>query len=152
MENDPDPNLEQLIHGQLQKLPYFAAPSTLIPRVMAVLQAQAQGPWWCNAWSSWPLPAKAAFLIMAVALAGFVSNSSSMVSDGMSAYSQQVAGRLGVFAVLGDILVRLANVLGEVGLNTAEPLLIYGLVTAAVLYLVCLGLGTMFVRVASKRS
>jgi hypothetical protein len=153
MENDPDPNLEQLIHRELQKLSHLSAPTTLVPRVMAALQARAQArPWWHRAWWNWPLPAKAAFLVVAVVLAGFVSRSGSMVSDSVSTYSQQAIQRLGFLSILWDILVRLADGLGGLWLKAGEPLLVYGLVAAAILYLMCIGLGTLFVRVASKPS
>ena len=151
MPNDPDPELEKLIHSQLQKLPLLSAPSSLMPRVLAAVQAQADGPWWRQPWWRWPRLAQAAFLVLTVLLAGFISNSGSLVSDGLTSYSQQLAQRLGGFSVLGEFLLRLLDT-AWLCLQDNQPLLLYALAATAVLYLVCIGLGTLFVRVAFQRS
>ena len=53
-----NPDLEKLIHQELQKLPELTAPATLIPGVLAAIQQRAAAPWWRQAWWDWPAPAK----------------------------------------------------------------------------------------------
>ena len=39
---------------ELRRLPLPRAPQTLLPRVMAAVQAWAQRPWYTRAWFAWP--------------------------------------------------------------------------------------------------
>jgi hypothetical protein len=48
-------NLERRIAWELAHLPSPAAPPTLLPRVMAAVQAWATRPWYERAWTTWPI-------------------------------------------------------------------------------------------------
>ena len=65
---NPD-DLERLTHRELHRLPAPRAPRTLLPRVMAAVEAWANRPWYTRAWFTWPLGwqvASAAALVLLV--------------------------------------------------------------------------------------
>ncbi len=49
----PD-DLERLVDRELKQLPPPRAPRTLLPRVMAAVEAGAPEPWYRQAWRTWP--------------------------------------------------------------------------------------------------
>lgn len=71
MANEPNPDLEKRIHAELRKLPDLPAPPSLIPRVLAKIQASAAPVWWQRPWMLWPMPARAASALLALSLLAF---------------------------------------------------------------------------------
>jgi hypothetical protein len=151
MQPEFDPKLESLIHQELRKLPELPAPPNLAPRVLAAIHARVSKPWWRQSWWNWPLAAQVAFLVIAVAIAGAFTQSGLMVDDSVRSYSQQVTEQASTLSALLDSFAPLLNAVALLW-QKAQPLLLYGLVLALGLYLACVGVGTMFVRVAIKRS
>jgi hypothetical protein len=47
--------LERRVHDELRRLPGPFAPHTLLPRVLAAVDAWANRPWYARAWFTWPL-------------------------------------------------------------------------------------------------
>jgi len=47
--------LEQHVHEELRRLPAPLAPHTLVPRILAAVEAWANRPWYARAWFTWPL-------------------------------------------------------------------------------------------------
>jgi hypothetical protein len=43
------------VHHELRRLPSPLAPDTLLPRVLAAMDAWARRPWYTRAWFTWPL-------------------------------------------------------------------------------------------------
>ena len=62
--------LEQRVHEELRRLPSPLAPGTLLPRVLAAVDAWANRPWYARAWFTWPLGWQIASVAF-VALAGY---------------------------------------------------------------------------------
>jgi len=60
-----DNERDSRLHKALKGMPDRRAPKTLLPRVMAAIEAQE--PAWSGAWWTWPAPARWAFML---ALAG----------------------------------------------------------------------------------
>jgi hypothetical protein len=152
MEPDLDTELETRIDSELKKLPFSKAPASLAPRVLSILAARARMPWWHRAWWDWPLAAQAAFLVVALAIAGGFSGGTLILDQNATAYSQQMSERLAPITGLGQIGMTLANAFGLLWDKAAQPFVLYGLALAGSLYLICLGLGTVCVRYALKRS
>jgi hypothetical protein len=48
-------DLEQRAHGELSRLPLPMAPPSLLPRVLAAVDAWARRPWYTRAWFTWPI-------------------------------------------------------------------------------------------------
>src|ERR1700730_9576250 len=61
-------DLEPLVDRELRQLALPRAPHTLLPRVLAAVQAWAQRPWYQRAWFTWPVAwqvaASAALLVI----------------------------------------------------------------------------------------
>ena len=47
-------DLERRVERELRRLPSPAAPHTLLPRVLAAVDAWARRPWYTRAWFTWP--------------------------------------------------------------------------------------------------
>ena len=60
-------DLERLVDRELKRLPTPRAPRTLLPRVMAAVDAAANMPWYRRAWFTWPLGWQAVSVSMGVA-------------------------------------------------------------------------------------
>ena len=48
-------DLEQRVDRELRRLPVPRAPHTLLPRVLAAVEAWVNRPWYTRAWFTWPL-------------------------------------------------------------------------------------------------
>lgn len=152
MDPEFDPQLESQIDAELKQLPPVKAPASLAPRVLALLEQRARLPWWQRAWWDWPLAAKAAFLVLAVALAGLAGGGGVMIDQGVADYSQQVTERLTPVGSLWDSAQTLFEAAGLLWAKTGQPLLVFFLIGVGALYVICLGLGTACVRYAMKRA
>jgi len=151
MNSEFDPKLEALMSAELKKLPPVAAPASLLPGVLSAIAARARLPWWQRAWWDWPLTAKAAFLLLALAIVGAFSGGGVMLDEGVSSYSQQVVERFGPVTSLWETVLTILNAVGSLMGTIGQPLLIYAATLIGLLYLTCLGLGTVCVRYALKR-
>ena len=63
-------DLEQRVNRELRRLPSPPAPHTLLPRVLAAVDAWVNRPWYERAWFTWPLGWQAASIAL-VALLGY---------------------------------------------------------------------------------
>lgn len=66
----PFADLEQRVDRELRRLPAPRAPHTLLPRVLAAVEAWVNRPWYTRAWFTWPLGwqvASVALLVLTVA-------------------------------------------------------------------------------------
>ncbi len=151
MEPEMDPKLEALLHRELKDLPPLKAPSSLTPNVMAILAARSRVPWWQRAWWDWPVAAKAAFVVVALVVAGGFSGGSLFLGDGVTNYSSEVLGRLdfadGILGNFTPLLVAFHRLWEEL----AQPFLLYGAIAAGAVYLMFIGVGTACFRFALKR-
>jgi hypothetical protein len=152
MSLEQDLELEKRLDAELKNLSPLAAPPSLIPRVLAVLQERAQKSWWQRAWWEWPLTAKLAFVVIALAIAGAFSSSGIMLGEGVTEYSQSVTEHLFNSGEEGGMLDSLISVIQVLWTSLAQPVLLYIVAGAGVLYLSCIALGTAFFRVALKRA
>jgi len=151
MDPEIDPKLEALLGEELKMLPALSAPTSLVPRVMAILAARHALPWWQRSWWDWPRAAKAAFLLVAVAIAGAFGGGGVLLDQGVVNYSQQVTERLAPASTLWDTALSLRTAAGLLWARAAQPLLVTLMIAAGLLYLICVGVGTAFVRSTLKR-
>ena len=63
-------DLETLVGGELRRLPMPRAPQTLLPRVLAAVQAWAQRPWYERAWFTWPVGLQIASIAALILIVG----------------------------------------------------------------------------------
>lgn len=152
-QSDPSRDEVRALHEQLRQLPQRKAPSTLIPRVMAAIQAKRQVPWYKRTWWTWPLSAKILSGILVVGLGvgtafllgpemgqafwgGCVSKLQS-ASDALAA----------VVSPVGSVVEALGFVLGKVN----RAVWVGAAMLGGFLYLSCVGLGTMLYRMSFSR-
>ena len=149
---DLDPKRDASLDRELKSLPLPKAPDALVPALMALLAARARVPWWQRAWWDWPLPAKAAFLILTLSVAALISGGGHVVGEGVADFSTDFLDRFNPFGLFLDILAPL----GAAGLLVWEmlvqPFLLYAAVAAGALYLACVAMGTACLRYALKRA
>jgi len=150
MQSNPDPNLAAALDAELKKLPPVPAPASLAPRVLALLAARAAQPWWRRVWWEWPLAAKAAFVLIAFAIAGVAGGGGVILGDSTTEYSLKVTDKLGLLTPLWNMLLALLNVAQVLWDKLGQPYLLYLAAAGAAAYLVCIGAGTMFLRVSTQ--
>ena len=67
----PFAELEQKMDRELRRLPAPRAPHTLLPRVLAAVEAWVNRPWYTRAWFTWPVGWQAASVaLLALVVAG----------------------------------------------------------------------------------
>lgn len=153
MESNPQQTLEELIHRELSKLPERPAPEALVPRVLARIQARQQKHWWQRPWPQWPWAAQFVSLPLmlasvAAALFGFsvlwklMAGYTDVVT--ISAMLDPVTDALDFLGVIGNTALVLARSVGQEWLLAA-------LLVPLLMYLACVGLGTLCYRMAYSR-
>ncbi|HEX5475899.1 MAG TPA: hypothetical protein VFX12_14660 [Vicinamibacterales bacterium] len=65
-------DLEALADRELRRLPAPRAPQTLLPRVMAAVEAWSPRPWYLRPWFAWPIVWRVASMAPLAALAYFL--------------------------------------------------------------------------------
>jgi hypothetical protein len=153
MDSTPPNNLEELIHRELAKLPDRPAPETLIPRVLAKIQARQQRRWWRQSWPHWPWAAQLASLpLMAASVAAALFGVSTVwrLLIG-SAEVGAMTGLMNRVSAVWDFLDVLGNAVLVLGRSVGQQWLLLALLVPLTMYLACVGLGTLCYRLAVYR-
>lgn len=150
MENNPQTNLEELIQRELSKLPERQAPQTLIPRVLAQIEARAHKRWWQCPWSYWPSSLKALSLpVMLGSAVGAVFGVSLQWNLFFANSSlAPMTDKLEWLSSVVDVLAALGNSVLVLGRAAGQQWLLLGLLVPVAMYLACVGLGTLCYRMA----
>jgi hypothetical protein len=135
--------LEHLIHRTLRDLPGRTAPRSLEQRVLAEIARRAALPWWRKSFTHWPVPARAAFLVLLIGVVKVVLMAAVWVMAGFDvaqfreAFATQFTWMEGGFAVVRAV----TDFFGIMARNI-PPLWLYGgLAFVATLYVTLFGLG-----------
>lgn len=131
-------DMERQLDRLLRALPPRRAPSSLEARVLGQLERRAALPWWRRSFAHWPLPARAAFLVVCVASIRLAFLGSTTAAAGVRSLSW--ARQVGMLASsVGHLAALMAP--------TAPPgWLFEGVAFCAVLYVVLFGLGAAVYR------
>jgi hypothetical protein len=145
--------LEQLIDGELRKLPELQAPETLVHRVMLAVHAQERQPWWQRPWLTWPRPAQVISSALSAATVAALAyfGAAAWRAAGIGSPLDRIVQWISSLAPLWDWLVTLANALALVLQKAGQPYLLIGLGIAAAMYLLCVASGTACYRLAFNR-
>ena len=145
--------MEAEIDRELKSLPDWRAPETLTLRVMAAIRQRARTPWYYQSWSAWPMPVQVSALAVSLALFGILCYAGwefSQLPTVVDA-SQKVSG---VFSLV-NALVNALSVLLEAIFLAIKHLgtwFIFGLLTTlAIAYGGCMGLGSVYFKLAFAR-
>jgi hypothetical protein len=131
-------DLEILVAGELRRQPEPRAPQTLMPRVLAAVQAWSGRPWYAREWFAWPLVwqlASAAALIVIVT--GGV-----MVHPLVQAGMQDIAPRLmpPVLSTVPQLALALDTTINTIRVlwrAVVQPFLPYAAVLVGLMCLTC---------------
>lgn len=145
---DHNPKIEEQIQRALQDLPELSAPATLAPRVMAAIRVQAARPWWQQSWAAWPQQIQTASLALLAFVAVALSLAGGWVWQDAS-LPQMSGGWREALPALGDTVVNTSLLLFR---HAGTTWLLLGLAAVMLMYLTCVGVGTLCFRlVISKR-
>jgi hypothetical protein len=145
--------LEAAVDRELKALPRLRAPQALLPRVMAVIEQRAGSPWYRRAWQTWSLPLQAvSMLVLMVAFAGLCLGSWQLVhAPAVASATSEASGCFRMLSTILSTLGVLANALA-LAVRSLGPLVLFGIMMALLLgYAVCVGFGTLYVRLAFAR-
>ena len=145
MPPEIDQNLERIIHQELRKLPPVKAPDAFSARVLASVRARRSLPWWQQSIWNWPNAARTAFMIALAVVVAVITGSTWWAGDiaakGADVFSESTQG-----------LQPFSNVFFTLWRTILQNVIVFAVAFSGMLYLLCLGAGTMFVRFAVRRS
>ena len=151
MNTELDKELETEISQALQGLPNLAAPPGFLRRTMGALEQPS--PWRLQPWTGWPLAARVAFLVFAVAVVGVAIAGLRVVEPGLLAgASRRLAPLVAGVASLWNAVSALAGALALAVEQLGKGFVLACFVAAAGACAACAGFGTIFVRVVLGRS
>ena len=153
MQNEREDKLAERIQRELDRLPLLNAPASLLPRVMAAVEARVHLPWWRRSWSTWPTGYRVLFLLVSVVLAAGCAYGLSVVGEDVSFPSLKtaVSGSFAFLRPVWELVLALGNALVLV-VRSGGPLLLWVLgLTVTAVYLASVGLGTLCYRVATNK-
>jgi hypothetical protein len=145
-DNGSDDTLERLVDRALHDLPLRRAPATLESRVFAELQRRAALPWWRRSFAHWPLAARAGFLVICIALIGFVFVGGAAAMDALRSLSDSGALSLSWVRAAGVLMASAGNLIALLTRAVQPGLLYGGIAVCAALYAVLFGLGAAVYR------
>jgi hypothetical protein len=153
MNPNHEPELETLVDRELKSLPPLPAPPSLAPRILAVIAACAEAPWYRRPWPTWPLALQGSSLAILLALFGTLCLGGVKLfqTEAVTETSAKVGGVLSVF----ELAWRTLGLLRDAGLQVIQHVgsgyVIGFAVVVLMAYALCLGLGSACVRFAYAR-
>ena len=153
MSFDYEKRLEAEVDRELKRLPELTAPQTLMLRVTAAIEKRPSLPWYRQSWQMWPLPLQAASFVLLMALFGLLCFGTWKLSHAES-FAAAMQPPLNWLSGLGAIWHVLTVVLNSVALAVKQlgtGILIACAAALAMGYAMCVGLGTVYLRLALAR-
>jgi hypothetical protein len=150
MNPDYDKQLEAAISRELKALPELAAPGVLANRVMAALEQRVRVPWYRRSWQMWPMVLQAAVLVVLLALFGGLCLAGWELSQAEA--TTFALHRVGEWFSGLSMIENTFNVLESAAVLVVKKLgtgfIVTCLVAAGIGYAMCVGLGTVYFRLA----
>jgi uncharacterized membrane protein len=150
MNPDYDKRLEAEISRELKALPELAAPDTLVNRVMTALEQRARVPWYRRSWQTWPVALQTASLVVLLALFGGLCLAGWELSQAEAATLalHRVGAWFSGLSVIGNTFNVLVSAAALAVKKLGTGFIIACLVLAGLAYALCVGLGTVYFRLA----
>jgi hypothetical protein len=153
MNPHDEKQLETAISRELKALPNLQAPGSLAARVMATIEQRQAVPWYRQAWQYWPLPVRAiATLVLVASFSSLCFLSWQFVqTPDFAAASSRVGSWFGSLGTIWNAFGVLKSAL-FLAVKSVNPAILIGCGVALALgYAMCLGLGTVYVRLGFAR-
>ena len=150
---EPLESWERELDRELSALPDLEAPTTLMPGVMARLQAPVKVAWYHSAWWQWPATLRTASLGGALALLAVLGWLSVGIGD-LGLWRQLTVLALEVKETVDFTLTTLETTLGAGAVfwsRYGQPILIAVAALLILTYLMCIAAGTALYRLAWRR-
>ncbi len=153
MNSEYEKQLELEIDRALKGLPELEAPRGLMPRVMAAIERRAALPWYRQPWQEWPLALQTVSMLILLGSFGGLCVASWQLTRaaGFTLAMQEVGQLFSGIAVIWNILTVLVGAVVLVLKHLGTPVLAGCLVAVGLGYAICVGLGTLCVRLAFAR-
>ena len=150
MNLDYDKQLEAAISRELKALPELMAPGALANRVMAAIGQRARVPWYRRSWQTWPVALQAASLVVLLVLFGGLCLGGWQLSQAET--TTLALHRVGEWFSGLSMIQNTFNVLVNAGVLVVKKLgtgfIVACLVAVGTGYAMCVGLGTVYFRLA----
>ena len=153
MNLEYEKELEAAIDRELKGLPELPAPDTLALRVMVAIESRAKVAWYRQPWEMWPAPLRMGSLALLLALFGGLCFGGWRLAQGEAfiGATHKLGQWLAGVSALGNTLSVLLGAVVLAVKQLGTGFLVAALMAVAVGYAVCLGLGTVCVRIAFAR-
>lgn len=141
---------ERELDRRLKNLPDRPAPADLAPRVLAAIAARAQAPWYRRPWTRWPRSVQVFSLAVTSFLLGSLTYAILHFPDlaAGDGYGRQLDTWMAPVRALWDAAVVVVGVIGGLLSRVSTWVWCVAGAVCAVMYLTCIGLGTVFYRLA----
>ena len=153
MNFDYEKRLETAVDRELKQLPELLAPHTLIMRVMKAIEARLGLPWYRQSWQMWSPALRTTSLAILVALfSGLCFGTWKLTHlESVAATTASVGHWFGGFGVIWHAAAALVSalVVAVKQLGTGFLVAIFAALTLG--YALCVGLGTVYLRVGLAR-
>jgi hypothetical protein len=131
-------DLERFAARELERLRPPRAPHTLLPRVMASIQAWSSRPWYERAWFKWPLPAQVVSIaVLTLLVAGAIRLLPHVEAGADRAASMLAADVLGSASGMAASTASAAAAARVVWRATIQPLAPYAFALVVLMCLAC---------------
>jgi len=153
MDSRYEQRLEAEIDRAMKSLPELQAPSTLVRRVSAAIAQRRSSPWYRQPWSAWPVPLRAAALVILAAFFASLCLGVWRLPDTQSylAATRPAADWFSGITTLWSALNALLGALAQAVLQLHRGILLGCLTAVALAWAMCLGLGTVCLRLVLAR-
>ncbi|MBM3880588.1 MAG: hypothetical protein FJ387_12875 [Verrucomicrobia bacterium] len=149
----PEPDWDDELHRRLKELPDRPAPATLLPRVLAALEARARVPWYRRTWWHWPPAAQGLALLLASGLLGGLLWLALHAGELnlASAAGQRIGGWLAPLSPLVSLGEALGRVVGSLTRQLNGWVVGAAALLGSLVYVSGIGVGTACYRLARYR-
>ena len=153
MNDEYEKQLEASVRRELNALGELEAPPEIARRVMRVIEQRAAAPWYRREWQAWPLAFRAVSLVGLLAAFAFLCYESSRLAHfaTLTPASREVSGWFSLADAAWNAVNALANALELAFQSLGLAVVIGSAVMLLFCYATCLGLGTIYWRLAYAR-
>ena len=153
MRSDYEDKLEAETDRLLSQMREMEAPGSLLPRVLAAIERRTALPWYRLPWQAWRIELRIVSLALLLGAFGCLCVACWQLTRAAGfEIAMQEVGKVfsGVSLIWNTILVLLGAV-GQVIKHFGTPVILASMLIIGFGYAVCLGLGTVYFRLALAR-
>lgn len=153
MQPEYEGELEAEIDRELKGLPELSAPDTLVSRVRLAIEGQPDVAWYRRPWQMWPVALRIGSLVILLVLFGGLCLAGERLAQGevFIGASHRLGQWLSGVSALGNAASVLLGAVVLAVKQVGTGFIVAALAALAVGYAMCLGLGTVCVRLAFAR-